>query len=116
MSGIYQAGSLKALAVGSAQRLQEAPNIPTVAETLPGFVAAGWQVVVAPNGTPQAIVTKVGMDLRQVLTKPEMISRLSARGSYPRVMTAAETEAFVRAQQQLWKPAMERIANQIFDR
>ena len=112
MAGIYQAGTLKALAVGSAQRLQEAPHIPTVAETLPGFVAAGWQVVVAPNGTPDAIVKKVSTVLRQVLVKPDMVSRLSARGSYPRVMTASETEAFVREQQQLWKPAMERIASQ----
>jgi len=112
MAGIYQAGTLKALAVGSAQRLQEAPHIPTVAETLPGFVAAGWQVVVAPNGTADAIVKKVSTDRRQVLVKPDMVSRLSARGSYPRVMTASETEAFVREQQQLWKPAMERIASQ----
>jgi tripartite-type tricarboxylate transporter receptor subunit TctC len=112
MAGIYQAGTLKALAVGSAQRLPEAPQIPTIAETFPGFVAAGWLVIVAPNGTPEAIVRKVSADLRQVLTKPDMISRLSARGSYPRVMTAAETEAFVRDQQQLWKPAMERIASQ----
>jgi tripartite-type tricarboxylate transporter receptor subunit TctC len=112
MAGIYQAGTLKPLAVGSAQRLEEAPQIPTVAETLPGFVAAGWQVVVAPNGTPEAVVRKVSADLRQVLTKPDMVSRLSLRGSYPRVMTAAETEAFVREQQQLWKPAMERIAGQ----
>ena len=84
MAGIYQAGTLKALAVGSAQRLQEAPHIPTLAETLPGFVAAGWQVVVAPNGTPEAIVRKVSADLRQVLTRPDMVSRLAARGSYPR--------------------------------
>ena len=112
MAGIYQAGTLKALAVGSAQRLQEAPHIPTLAETLPGFVAAGWQVVVAPNGTPEAIVRKVSADLRQVLAKPDMVSRLAARGSYPRAMTAAETEAFVREQQLLWKPAMERIASQ----
>ena len=112
MAGIYQAGTLKALAVGSAQRLAEAPHIPTVAETLPGFVAAGWQVVVAPNGTPDAVVRKVGADLRAVLTKPDMISRLSARGSYPRVMSAAETEAFVRDQQTMWRPAMEHIASQ----
>ena len=112
MAGIYQAGTLKALAVGSAQRLPEAPHIPTVAETFPGFVAAGWLVIVAPNGTSDAIVRKVSADLRQVLTRPDMVSRLSARGSYPRTMTAAETEAFVRDQQQLWKPAMERIASQ----
>src|SRR4029077_5282336 len=71
MSGIYQAGSLKALAVGSAQRVAGVPDIPAVAEFLPGFVAAGWQVVVAPNGTPDAIVNKVSVDLRQALTKPE---------------------------------------------
>jgi tripartite-type tricarboxylate transporter receptor subunit TctC len=112
MAGIYAAGTLKPLAVGSAQRLQEAPQIPTVAETLPGFVAAGWQVVVAPNGTPDAVVKKVGADLAKVLTQPEMIGRLKARGSYPRVMSAAETEAFVRDQQTMWKPAMEHIASQ----
>jgi tripartite-type tricarboxylate transporter receptor subunit TctC len=112
MAGVYQAGSLKALAVGSAQRLPGAPHIPTVAETLPGFVAAGWQVFAAPNGTSQEIVNKVSADLRHVLTRPETVERLSTRGSFPRPMTPAETEAFVRDQQQLWKPAMERIASQ----
>jgi len=112
MVGIYAAGTLKPLAVGSAQRLDEAPNIPTVAETLPGFVAAGWQVVVAPNGTPDAVVKKVGADLAKVLTTPEMIGRLKTRGSYPRVMSAMQTEAFVRDQQTMWKPAMEHIASQ----
>ncbi len=111
MAGIYQAGSLKALAVGSAERLPGVPDIPTVAETLPGFVAAGWQVVVAPNGTPGPIVSQVSKDLRHVLTTPDTMSRLVARGSYPRPMTPAEAESFVREQQQLWKPAMERIAN-----
>jgi tripartite-type tricarboxylate transporter receptor subunit TctC len=112
MAGIYQAGTLKALAVGSAQRLPGVPHIPTFGETLPGFVAAGWQVVVAPNGTSPSIISKVSEDVRQVLSRPEMIERLSGRGSYPRPMTPAETESFVRAQQQLWKPAMERIASQ----
>jgi tripartite-type tricarboxylate transporter receptor subunit TctC len=112
MAGIYAAGTLKPLAVGSAQRLAEAPNIPTVAETLPSFVAAGWQVVVAPNGTSEAVVKKVGADLAKVLTAPDMVGKLKTRGSYPRVMTAAQTETFVREQQQLWKPAMERIARE----
>ena len=111
MAGIYQAGSIRALAVGSAERLPGVPNIPTVAETLPGFVAAGWQVVVAPNGTPEPIASQVSKDLRQVLTNPDTMSRLVARGSYPRPMTPTEAESFVREQQQLWKPAMERIAN-----
>jgi tripartite-type tricarboxylate transporter receptor subunit TctC len=50
--------------------------------------------------------------LAKVLTNPDMIGRLKTRGSYPRVMTAAQTEAFVREQQTMWKPAMEHIASQ----
>ncbi len=50
-------------------------------------------------------------DLLLKWSNPDMVSRL-ARGSYPRVMTASETEAFVHEQQQLWKPALERIASQ----
>jgi tripartite-type tricarboxylate transporter receptor subunit TctC len=54
LAGAYQTGQLEALAVASEKRLPLAPNVPTVAETLPGFVASGWQCVVAPLGTPQA--------------------------------------------------------------
>ena len=111
MAGIYQAGSIKALAVGSAQRLPGVPDIPTVAETLPGFVAAGWQVVVAPNGTSEPIVNKVSTDLRQVLTKPETIEPARSAWLLPSANDACRNRRFVREQQQLWKPAMERIAN-----
>ena len=111
MSGIYQAGTLKALAVGSAQHPRRPPIFRRWRRGA-GLRRRGWQVAVAPNGTPEAIVRRSGADLRAVLTRPDMVSRLSPRGSYPRAMSPAETEAFVREQQQLWKPAMERIASQ----
>jgi tripartite-type tricarboxylate transporter receptor subunit TctC len=109
LSAAFQSGSLKGLAVASANRLPGV-NLPTVAETLPGFVASGWQVVVVPRETPQAIIQKASNDLRIVLSKPENKDKLAARGSYARPMSPEEVTAFVRDQQILWKPALERIA------
>ena len=112
LAGTYAAGTLKALAVGSAQRLPGVPEVPAMAETLPGFVASGWQAVVAPRGTPEAIVNKVSGDLRTVLTSPDIKDKLAARGSYARPMSPVEVTAFIRDQQQLWNPALQSIARQ----
>ena len=112
LAGAYQSGQLKALAVASTNRLPGLPNLPTVAETLPGFVAVGWQCVVAPVGTPAAIVNKISDDLRTVLVKPAIKDKLAARGGYVHPANPAEAEAFVRSQQELWKPALEQVALQ----
>ena len=112
LAGAYQSGQLKALAVASANRLPELADLPTVAETLPGFVAVGWQCVVAPVGTPQAIVRKISDDLRAVLVKPEITNKVAARGGYVHPANPAEAEAFVRSQQEMWKPALEQVALQ----
>lgn len=111
LAGAYQSGALKPLAVAAAKRLPNVPNLPIVAETIPGFVAVGWQVVVAPRGTPEAVVKKVSDDLRIVLNKPEIKEKLVTRGVFPRPMSPNEVLAFVRDQQVLWKPALDRIAN-----
>jgi tripartite-type tricarboxylate transporter receptor subunit TctC len=113
LAGAYQSGQLKALAVASAKRLPHLDHLPTVAETLPGFVAVGWQCVVAPIGTPQAIVNQISDDLRAVLVKPEIKDKLAARGGFVHPATPAEAEGFVRSQQELWKPALEQVAVQL---
>ena len=112
LAGAYQSGQLKALAVASTKRLPHLANLPTVAETLPGFVAVGWQCVVAPVGTPQEIVRKISDDLRAVLVKPEIKDKVAARGGYVHPANPAEAEAFVRSQQEMWKPALEQVALQ----
>jgi tripartite-type tricarboxylate transporter receptor subunit TctC len=112
LAGAYQSGHLKALAIASEKRLPELPDLPTVAETLPGFVAIGWECVVAPVGTPDAIVRKISDDLRAVLIKPEIKDKLAARGAYVDPATPAEAQAFVESQQELWKPALEHVAMQ----
>jgi tripartite-type tricarboxylate transporter receptor subunit TctC len=111
LAGAFQSGALKALAIASAQRLPGLPDLPTVAETLPGFIASGWQAVVAPRGTPEAIVNKVSEDLRMVLNAPEYRDKLATRGSYARAMSPAEVTAFVHDQQRMWQPALERMAS-----
>jgi tripartite-type tricarboxylate transporter receptor subunit TctC len=112
LAGAYQTGQLKALAIASQKRLPDLANVPTVAETLPGFVAVGWQCVVAPVGTPQAIVRKISDDLRAVLVKPEIKDKLAARGGHVHPADPAEAEAFVGSQQELWQPALEQVALQ----
>jgi tripartite-type tricarboxylate transporter receptor subunit TctC len=64
IAGAVNAGTVKLIAVASPQRLPQFPDLPTVAETIPGFAATGWQVLVAPLGTPEPIIRKVADDLR----------------------------------------------------
>jgi tripartite-type tricarboxylate transporter receptor subunit TctC len=112
LAGAYQSGQLKALAIATEKRLAALPDVPAVSETIPEFVAAGWQVVVAPLGTSDAIVRKTSADLRTVLARSDVTEKLVARGGYPRPMTPEEAVAFVAAQQKLWKPALDEIARQ----
>jgi tripartite-type tricarboxylate transporter receptor subunit TctC len=103
-------GLMKPIAVASAERLSDFPDLPTVAETIPGFAATGWQVMVAPVGTPDAIIQKVSTDLRVVVDDPELKKKLGRLGSYSRHMTPAEALAFVHSEQRTWQPVLEKIA------
>jgi tripartite-type tricarboxylate transporter receptor subunit TctC len=107
--GAVKAGQAKFIAVAAAQRLPQFPDLPTVAETLPGFSATGWQVLVAPRGTPAPIISKVSVDLAKVVSDPEFQKLLSNIGSYSRAMTAEQALAFVEEQQRTWLPLLEKI-------
>ena len=110
LAGALQAGAIKALAVGSTARLSDFPDVPTAAETLPDFKVRGWLALVAPVGTPDAVVRKLSEDLRSAVTDPATKSRLETTGNYPHPMTPAELLAFIHAEQQMWKPLLEQIA------
>jgi tripartite-type tricarboxylate transporter receptor subunit TctC len=110
VAGAARSGSIKLIAVASAKRLAEFPDIPTVAETIPGFQATGWAVLVVPIGTPEAIIDKISEDLRKVTLDPELQRKLAPLGSYTNPMSAAETTAFVHKQQQTWQPILDEIA------
>lgn len=96
--------------VASPKRLPDFPDVPTVAETLPGFNASGWQVMVAPVGTPAPIIEKISADLTKVITDPEFRKKTAPLGAYPRAMTPAQTAAFVAQEQETWLPIVQRIS------
>jgi len=73
---LVNAGKLMLLAVASAQRLPSLPNMPTIAEKLPGFEAVAWYAFVAPPNTPKSIVDKINADLNEALRRPEIQSGL----------------------------------------
>jgi len=110
LAGTIQGGAIKAIAVGSPERLPDFKDLPAAAETLPGFNARGWAALVAPVGTPDDIVNKVSDALRKAVSDPEVQKKLAVTGSYVRPMSPKEVMAFIQADQQMWKPILEKIA------
>ena len=110
LGGALQSGAIRALALGSTKRLADFPDIPTAAETFPGFNPAGWLALVAPVGTPEAIVRKLSDDLRAAVTYPATKTRLETTGNYPNPMSPAELLAFIQGEQRTWKPVLDQIA------
>jgi tripartite-type tricarboxylate transporter receptor subunit TctC len=97
------AGKLKLLGVASAQRLALLPNVPTIAETLPGFEAWAWFAIVAPPKTPMAIVTKINADVNEALRDPEVRKRFETGFSAEIVGgTQAATAAYFNKEVAFW--------------
>jgi tripartite-type tricarboxylate transporter receptor subunit TctC len=74
---LVESGKLKLLAVASAKRLPAMPDVPTIAESLPGFEAVAWYGIVAPPGTPKNIVDKINADVNEALRQPELKDRFN---------------------------------------
>jgi tripartite-type tricarboxylate transporter receptor subunit TctC len=111
VSAGVQAGALKLLAVSSERRLQEFADVPSVADTLPGFSATGWQVLVAPIGTPEPIISKINVVLNRVLDEAEIKSKLATFGNYVRPLSPTEVVSFVAAEQRMWAPVLKQITS-----
>ncbi len=112
LAGAMSANSIQPLAVSSSERLREFPDLPTVAETLPGFQAGGWNVILAPIGTPASITAKVAADLRTALDDAEIRKRLAGLGAFVRHMTPDELNAFTQSEQKTWRPILEKVARE----
>jgi tripartite-type tricarboxylate transporter receptor subunit TctC len=109
LSGAVQSGAVKPLAVASARRLPNFPDIPTVAETVPGFEAVGWFVLVAPTKVSPDIIRKVNRDLNSVLAQPALAEKFLALGAFARQLGPEETTAFIRSEEQIWRPLVRQI-------
>jgi tripartite-type tricarboxylate transporter receptor subunit TctC len=113
MRGAIEGGQLKALAVATKTRLPNFPNLPTAAETIPGFEAVGWLALMAPPGTPAALARKISDDLRGVLAQPEFQKRYEDLGTYIRLTTPEQLVTFIREQQKTWGPVIAETAKKI---
>ena len=82
-----QAGTVRALGVTSPQRSPTAPDVPAIAETLPGYDASTWHGLFAPAGTPRALVEKMAGDVKRIYETPEVQAKLKEIGAVPSPMT-----------------------------
>jgi len=99
--GHVKSGKLRGLAVSSASRSPALPDMPTVAESgLPGFDTGSWIGMLAPAGTPQAIVDKISADVREVLNQSDTRQTLINQGATPLGMTPAAFKARIDADRQ----------------
>ncbi|MDR3382700.1 tripartite tricarboxylate transporter substrate binding protein [Cupriavidus basilensis] len=98
-----RSGRLKALAVTSAKRATLAPDVPTLSEAgVPGFDINGWYAVLAPAGTPSAIVERLSKEIAAVLAQPELRANLASNGYEPVGSTPAALGAHIDAEITRW--------------
>jgi tripartite-type tricarboxylate transporter receptor subunit TctC len=97
-----RSGKLKALAVASSKRVKALPEVPTLAESLPGFEAVAWFGIVAPPKTPAAIAEKVAAGVIDALKLPDVLKRLNELSAEPMGLTPAETAAYMKQETERW--------------
>jgi len=108
-----QGGTVRALAVTSTERSPQAPEIPTVGETLSGFDATSWNGLWAPAGTPQAIVDTIAADVKAILEKPEVQKKAAELASTPAPMTPKQFAEYIQAERQKWSEVVKTVGIQI---
>jgi tripartite-type tricarboxylate transporter receptor subunit TctC len=97
-----KSGRLRAIAVTTPKRSTVLPDIPAIAETLPGYSAGPWYGVLAPAGTPAPILGRLNQEIVKVLRSPEIRQNLSAEGADPVGNTPAEFAAHLKAETERW--------------
>jgi tripartite-type tricarboxylate transporter receptor subunit TctC len=109
-TGLAQARArrVRALAVTSKERLASDPDIPTVAETLPGFDVSSWHGLVGPKGLPQPIVERVNREFGKTLRLREVEARMQADGVAPHPSTPEELRAHIAKEVATWKEVVAR--------
>jgi tripartite-type tricarboxylate transporter receptor subunit TctC len=97
-----RSGALRALAVTGAMRSAELPDVPTMAEFVPGYEASQWYGVGAPKGTAAAVTERLNKEINAALADPTLKARLSGIGVDPISMTSAEFGRLITAETEKW--------------
>ncbi len=104
--GFIKAGRLRPLGVTTLERVPALPDVPPVAETVPGFEASSWFGVAAPKGTPNEIVEKLNKEVNAAIADPTIKKRIEDLGGIPFPVSAADFGKFVRAETDKWRPVV----------
>ncbi len=97
-----KSGKLRAVAVTSAKRSSAVPELPTVAETIPGFEASGWYGAFAPAATPREIIAKLNGEINRLMRQPDVAQRLAGDGVEAVTMTPAEFGTYLHSEIVKW--------------
>lgn len=97
-----RAGKVRALAISSEERWPGNPEIPTIAESLPGFVATSWQGLFAPKGTPSDVLRQLSSQVQRILQEPEAVRRFQELGTRASGMPMDQFRQFVRDETERW--------------
>ncbi len=99
---LVKGGQLRLIAVGTEKRMSALPDVPTIAQTLPGFASSAWFAVVAPPKTPAPIVERISADIAAAIKDPDVRKRFADLSAEPVGDTPAEAAAFMRADVERW--------------
>jgi tripartite-type tricarboxylate transporter receptor subunit TctC len=103
VKGNIEGGKLRALAVTSSKRVPSLPNVPTIAETFPGFDAATWFVLVAPSGTPREAIMRINAETKKIVATQDFQQRFDQLGMIPdQDRTPDEINAYIKAEIAKW--------------
>ena len=104
-----QAGKLRAIAVTTAKRFPLLPDLPTVAETYPGFEALAWNGLVVPAATPPAVVQKINAEVGAILKQPEIVQKMNGFGFDLVGGTPADFALLIRSEAERWTPVVKQL-------
>ena len=105
-----RAGKLRALGISTAKRSAAAPEVPTIAESgVPGFDVSEWQMLLAPAGTPSAIIDRMQREVAAALRQDDVKTRMTELGASPVGSTPKEAEAFLRSELARWADVAKRV-------
>ena len=99
---LVQGGKIKAIAVTSAKPFAATPGVPTVASQIPDFVTGSWQGLLAPAGTPPAVLDKLQATVQQIVARPDVAKRLAELGSEPSDMSRQKMAEWMQAETVRW--------------
>ena len=109
-----RSGKLRAIAVSGLERIPELPDVPTVAEAgVPGFEMLGWNGLLAPAGTPAAVIARLSEATTRALSDPQVKERIHQTGASTRIMSPDQFGTFLHNEVEKWAPAVRKSGSQV---